>query len=53
VDKGKVKTEQDIAEYLRDYSEFERAVHLATFRIPRGKVSTHGRIAKMTGRLKA
>jgi O-6-methylguanine DNA methyltransferase len=53
VDISKVKTEHDVTEYLRDWSEFERSVYLATFKIPRGKVSTYGRIAKMIGRPKA
>jgi O-6-methylguanine DNA methyltransferase len=53
VDKSEIKNEQDIIEYLREWSEFERAVYLATFKIPKGKVSTYGRIAKMIGRPKA
>jgi methylated-DNA-[protein]-cysteine S-methyltransferase len=48
-----VKTEKDVKEFLKDYSEFERSVYLATYRIPKGKVSTYGRIAKMTGRSRA
>lgn len=48
-----VKTERDVKEFLKDYSEFERAVYLTTYKIPRGKVSTYGRIARMTGRPKA
>jgi len=47
-----VMTEKDIVEYLRvrGWSEFERDVYLATFKIPRGKVSTYGRIASRIGR---
>lgn len=48
-----VKTEKDVIEFLKDYSKFECAVYLATYKIPKGKVSTYGRIAKMTGRPKA
>ncbi len=45
-----VKTEADVREFLKDWSEFERAVYLATYRIPYGKVSTYGGIAETIGR---
>jgi len=45
-----VRTEADVREFLRDWSEFERGVYLATFRIPHGKVSTYGRIARTIGK---
>jgi hypothetical protein len=32
--KEDVKTEADILSYLQDYSDFEKAVYVATFRIP-------------------
>ena len=48
-----VKSEKDVAEYLRDWPEFERDVYLATFRIPEGKVSTYSRIARRIDRPKA
>lgn len=48
--KEDVKTEEDVKRYLSDWSEFERAVLVATFKIPRGKVSTYRRIAEKTGR---
>ncbi len=48
--KEDVKTEQDVVEFLQDWSEFERAVYLRTYRIPYGKVSTYGRIAKAVGK---
>ncbi len=48
--KEDVVTEQDVREFLKDWSEFERAVYLATYRIPEGKVSTYGRIAKAIGK---
>jgi methylated-DNA-[protein]-cysteine S-methyltransferase len=51
--KSDVKTEQDVREYLRDWSEFERSVYLVTFKIPEGKVSTYSRVAKAIGRPKA
>ena len=51
--KADVKTEEDVVRYLSDWSEFERAVYVATFRIPEGKVSTYQRIAKKIGRPKA
>jgi len=48
-----VKTEEDVVRFLRDKSEFEREVLLATFRIPKGKVSTYKRIAEKIGRPRA
>lgn len=51
--KEDVKTEEDVRLYLAEWSEFERAVYLETFKIPRGKVSTYGRIAARIGRPRA
>lgn len=51
--KEDVKTEQDVVQYLSDWSEFERAVYVATYKIPYGKVCTYQRIAKKIGRPKA
>lgn len=51
--KSDVKTEEDVIRFLNDYSEFERDVYLATFKIPRGKVSTYGRVAEAVGRPRA
>jgi methylated-DNA-[protein]-cysteine S-methyltransferase len=51
--KENIKTEEDIVEYLSDWSDFEKAVYVATFKIPNGKVCTYQRIAKMIGRPKA
>ena len=51
--KADVRTEKDVVEYLRDWSEFERDVYVATFKIPKGKVSTYSRIAKTIGRPRA
>jgi methylated-DNA-[protein]-cysteine S-methyltransferase len=48
-----VKTEADVKEFLKDWSEFERAVYLVTYRIPYGKVCTYGRVAKLIGRPRA
>jgi len=48
--KEDVKTEADVKEFLKDYSAFDRAVYLATFRIPEGRVRTYGRISKIIGR---
>ncbi|MBD3160269.1 MAG: methylated-DNA--[protein]-cysteine S-methyltransferase [Candidatus Lokiarchaeota archaeon] len=50
MDKSEVKTEEDIRRFLADRTEFEKDVYLATYRIPEGKVSTYGRIAKKIGR---
>ncbi len=51
--KEDVRTEKGIREYLDGWSDFEKAVYVATFKIPKGKVSTYGRIAKAIGRPKA
>ena len=51
--KGDVKTEKDVIGYLKDWSTFERAVYVATFRIPKGKVSTYSRVADTIHRPKA
>jgi len=48
-----VKTEEDVIRFLSDRTQFERDVLLATFRIPKGKVSTYKRIAEKTGRPRA
>lgn len=51
--KEDVRTERDVKQFLSEWSEFERAVYLATFKIPYGKVCTYQRIAKIIGRPKA
>lgn len=48
--KEDVSTERDLTQYLGDWSEFERAVYLVTYRIPYGKVSTYQRVAEKVGR---
>ncbi|UCE44937.1 MAG: MGMT family protein [Methanobacteriota archaeon] len=51
--KSEVRTENDVIEYLKDWPKFERDVYVATFRIPKGKVSTYSRIARKIDRPKA
>ena len=51
--KEDVKTEQDVARFLSDKTEFERKVLVATFKIPRGKISTYRRIAEKIGKPRA
>jgi methylated-DNA-[protein]-cysteine S-methyltransferase len=51
--KDEIKTEKDVVRFLKDRTEFERAVYVATFRIPNGKVCTYKRIAEMIGRPRA
>ena len=51
--KSDVRTESDVKEYLKGWSEFERNVYLATFKIPKGKVSTYSRVAKAIGKPRA
>ena len=48
--KENIKTEEDVIAFLRDKTEFERSVVVATFRIPKGRVSTYKRIAQKIGR---
>ena len=48
-----IKTEKDIVEALKDKTQFEKDVLVATFRIPMGKISTYKRIAEEIGRPKA
>jgi len=47
--KDDVKTEEDVIRFLSDKTEFERSILVATFKIPRGKVSTYKRIAEKIG----
>ena len=44
-----LNNENDIKKYLNKSSEFKKAVLCATFRIPKGKISTYKRIAKKIG----
>jgi methylated-DNA-[protein]-cysteine S-methyltransferase len=53
MDKKQVKTEKDVIQFLCDKTEFERNVLVATFRIPKGKISTYKRIAQRIGRPRA
>jgi O-6-methylguanine DNA methyltransferase len=53
MDISKIKSEQDVRNALEGYSEFKIDVYVAAFKIPKGKVSTYGRIAKKIGRPKA
>jgi methylated-DNA-[protein]-cysteine S-methyltransferase len=53
MDKNEIKTEKDVVRLLPDKTEFEKKVLVATFRIPRGKVSTYKRIAEKIGRPRA
>ncbi len=48
--KSEVKTEEDVKRFLSDKTEFEREILVATFRIPRGKVSTYKRMAEKIGK---
>ncbi|UCH32792.1 MAG: MGMT family protein [Candidatus Bathyarchaeota archaeon] len=53
MDLKSIKTEKDVIEALKNRTTFERDVYLATFGIPKGKVSTYKRIAEKIGRPKA
>ncbi len=51
--KDVIKTEEDVIRFLGDKTRFEREVLVATFKIPKGKISTYKRIAEKTGRPRA
>jgi methylated-DNA-[protein]-cysteine S-methyltransferase len=45
-----IKGEEDVIKFLSEKTQFEKAVLVATFRIPRGKISTYKKIAETIGR---
>ncbi|MDH5782352.1 MAG: MGMT family protein [Candidatus Bathyarchaeota archaeon] len=51
--KNLIKTEEDLVYFLKDKTRFEREVLVATFKIPKGKVSTYKSIAEKIGRPRA
>lgn len=51
--KEEIKSERDVISFLSGRTEFERKVLVATFKIPKGKVSTYKRIAEKIGRPRA
>ena len=53
MNKDAVKTEEDVRRFLSDKTEFEKEVLVATFKIPRGKISTYKRIAEKIGKPRA
>ncbi len=53
MNREKIKNEEDVIRLLKNKTEFERAVLVATFKIPEGKVSTYKRIAEKIGRPRA
>lgn len=48
-----IKTKKDVIKALKDKTPFERDVYVATFEIPKGKISTYKRIAEKVGKPKA
>lgn len=48
-----IKGKEDLIKFILHMTEFERAVLLAVFEIPKGKVSTYRRIAEKIGRPRA
>jgi len=50
MNKDEIKTEKDVIRFLKDKTRFERDVLVATFKIPKGKISTYKRIAEKVGR---
>jgi len=53
MNKDAVKTEEDVRRFLSDKTKFETEVLVATFKIPRGKVSTYKRVAQKIGKPRA
>ena len=53
MDLKSIKTEKDVIDALKQKTQFERDVLVATFRIPEGKISTYKRIAAKIGKPKA
>ena len=50
MDVKSITTENDLITVLKDKTPFERDVYVATFKIPKGYVSTYKRIAEKIGR---
>ena len=48
-----IKCKDDVIRLLKNKSEFERAILVATYDIPLGKVSTYKRIAEKIGKPRA
>ncbi|MEM2936516.1 MAG: MGMT family protein [Candidatus Bathyarchaeia archaeon] len=48
-----IKSKADLMRFLGDLTEFERSVLVATFEIPRGRVTTYKHIAEKVGRPRA
>jgi O-6-methylguanine DNA methyltransferase len=50
VDLNSIQTEKDVIKALKNKTQFERDVLVATYKIPKGKVSTYKRVAEKIGR---
>lgn len=53
MDLKSIKTEKDVVEALKSKTPFEREVLVATYGIPKGKISTYKRLAEKIGRPRA
>lgn len=53
MDLNSIKAEEDVVEALKYKTQFEKDVLIATFRIPKGRISTYRRIAEKIGRPKS
>jgi methylated-DNA-[protein]-cysteine S-methyltransferase len=53
MNKNSIRTEEGVIRFLSNKTEFERKVLVATFKIPKGKISTYKRIAEKVGRPRA
>ena len=50
MNKNSIRTEEDAIRFLSNKTEFERKVLVATFKIPKGKITTYKKIAKKIGK---
>ena len=53
MDLNLIKSEEDVVKALKYKTQFEKDVLVATFRIPKGKISTYKKIAEKIGRPKS
>jgi len=53
MDIDSIKTEKDVIKALKNKTQFEKDVLVATFKIPQGKVSTYKRIAEKINKPKS
>ena len=53
MNKDSIRTEENVISFLSNKTEFERKVLVATFKIPKGKITTYKKIAEKVGKPRA